>query len=171
MQAAIASKARRRERGQALVLVLIVLATVAALVWYLFHSRAETEQAAIAFAREAGTKLGRFHDAKFLDIHIGREVATQYPPSFRERLMNHLRRLGVASEQVDVEGSVSFESHFFAPRGRFQAHLVYPKNERADLHLAISSPHGRWQIDYINLVWFPHEQAPVDAGSTPPAPP
>ena len=162
----------RRDGGQIGVLLLIVLALGAGLTWWLFASRARSNQAAFAFARLAGVKLGRQHDAKFLDVHLAREVQTLFPPSFRDRLLNHLRQLGVASEQVEAEGTVSFTSTFFEPRGRFRVHLFYPSTAKADLHLTISNPHGWWQIDDINLVWFPPEQpaAPTDAAAPTAAP-
>jgi hypothetical protein len=162
----------RRDAGQVVVLLLIVLAIGAGLAWWLFASRAQSEQAAFAFARLAGVKLGREHDAKFLNVHIGREVQTRFPPSFRDRLLNHLRELGVASEQVEAEGTVSFTSTFFEPRGRFRVQLFYPNSTKAELYLTISNRPGWWQIDDINLVWSPPEKpaAEIDPAAPTAAP-
>jgi hypothetical protein len=164
MQAALPTSSRRREGGQVLVLFLIVLAVLGGIGWWLFTSRDQSGQAARAFAREAGLKLGREHDQKFLDVHIGPEVQTRYPPSYRERLLTKLRGLGVASDDVQVEGDVAFTSHFFSPHGRFKVLLGYPDTRKAELYLVVSNPHPWWQIDEINLVWYP----PATGAGAPP---
>ncbi len=161
---------RCRERGQAIVLLLIALAVVGGLAWWLSASREKSQEAATAFAREAGVRLGRQFDRRFLDVHIAPEVQTRFPASFRDRVIEHLQRFGVADENVEVEGDVAFTNHFFQPRGTFKVHLFYPSGMKADLYLTVSDPHGWWQIDYANLVWYPPGQTAPAGEAAPPAP-
>ncbi len=168
MNSALQPRHRGPERGEAIVLLLIALAVVGGIAWWLFHTRAESQEAATAFAREAGVRLGRQFDRKFLDVHIGPEVQTRFPASFRDRLIEHLQRLGVAEENVEAEGDVEFTNHFFQPHGTFKVHLFYPTGMKTDLYLTVSDPHGWWQIDYANLVWYPPGQtAPASDAALP----
>lgn len=148
-------------------MLLIVVAILGGIVWWLFTSRQQGEEAAFAFAREAGLKLAVQKDRKFLDLHLGRDVQTRYPPSWRERLFDKLRQLGVASEEIDVTGEVSFTSQFFQPQGRFRVHLLYPNATKAELQMVVFNRHGLWQFNELNLVWYPPEQpgepAPTEA--------
>ncbi|MGI8821368.1 MAG: hypothetical protein ACR2ID_10960 [Chthoniobacterales bacterium] len=161
---------RAGERGQVIVLLVIVLATVGGIAWWLFATRAASEKAARDFAHEAGLKLGREFDRKFLDVRIGSEVQTRFPSSFRDRLIDHLKRLGVASEEVEVEGDLTFTDRFFKPHGAMKVHLLYPDGMKAVLYLSISNPHGWWQFDYLNLAWYPPGQTAPAEGSEPPSP-
>lgn len=158
-----------RVAAQTVVLLLIVLAILAGIGWWLFYSRRQGEETAKAFAREAAVQLAMRHNVKFLARSLGREAQVRYPPSFRERLLSHLRRLGLATG-VDIEGQVTFTSHFFEPRGQFRARLNYP-TMYADLDIAVSNPYAWWQIDYLNLTWYPPpESRPAPAALETPAP-
>ena len=143
-----------RERGQVIVLILIVLALIGGGAWWLFTSKRQSETDARVFAQQAAERMAIQFDRKFLDQHLGPEAQVQFPPSFRERLLNHLRELGVPSPQIDLEGKVTFTSRFFEPSGQFRARLMYPEKP-AFLDLAVSRPHAHWQIDYLNLTYVP----------------
>ena len=145
---------RRTTAGQAAVLLLIVLAILGGIVWWLFSSRAQAEADARAFGKEAATRFAYDFDQKFLSAHLGKEAQMKYPPSFRDRFFERLRRLGKPTGGPDVQGDVLFTSQFFLPVGEFSCHLQYP-NAPAIIALGISRPTGRWQIDYINLTWTP----------------
>jgi hypothetical protein len=143
-----------RESGQVIVLILIVLALVGGGVWWLFTSKRQSEEDARAFAQQAAQRLAIQFDRKFLDQRLGPEAQVQFPPSFRERLLNHLRDLGVPAAQIDLDGRVTFTSRFFEPNGQFRARLMYPEKP-AFLDLIVSHPHALWQIDYLNLTYVP----------------
>jgi hypothetical protein len=154
-------------RGEALVFALILLGIGAGLLWWLFSSRAKSQDAAFAFAREATTRIALEHDRKFLDGHLAPSVQTIYPPSFRERMIDRLKQFGSPVREPEIEGQVSFRSHFFSPSGHFYARLAYPDASKAVLDLTVSNRHG-WRIDEMNLIWYPPEQ-PL-AAPPPPAP-
>ena len=143
-----------RQAGQVIVLILIVLALLGGGAWWLFNSKRQSEGEARAFAQQAAERMALQFDRKFLDQHLGLEAQVQFPPSFRERLLNRLRDLGVPAPQIDLEGKVTFTSRFFEPRGQFRARLMYPEKP-AFLDLAVSRPHALWQIDYLNLTYVP----------------
>lgn len=145
--------ASRPERGQVVVLLVIVLAVLGGGAWWLFVAKRQSEEGARAFAREAATRLALHFDQKFLDVRLGREAQVSYPPSFRERLLNRLRQLGVPAQEIELEGEVTFTSHFFEPKGQFRARLNYP-TKPAYLDLTVSN-RQTWQIDRLNLTWDP----------------
>ena len=164
---------RCRESGQAIVLVLIVVAILAALAWWLILSRQESEEQAKDFAREVATRLAVNLDRKFLDRVIAPERVAKYPPSFRDRVVEKFRGFGRPTGSVEVEGDVVFTSVFFQPSGTFRAKLNYP-DMPAVLYLMISRPKGWWQIDEMNISWTPPAatQAPTELlPAEPPAPP
>ena len=158
-----------------MVLVLIVLALIGGIIWWLFASREQSERAARDFAREVATRLAFDFDRKLLDRVMAPERTAKYPPSFRDRLIANLRKFGRPTKPVEVTGDVYFVSHFFEPIGTFRAQLDYP-DMPAELQFAISRPRGWWQIDDINVTWElppPPEPPPIDpaAIATPSATP
>ena len=154
-----------RPSGQIVVLLLILLAIFGGGAWWLTISKRQSETGARAFAREAAARLALRFDQKFLDQRLGPEAQVRFPPSFRERLFNHMRELGVPTPEIELDGSVRFTSYFFEPEGQFRARLNYP-TKPAYLDLTVSHPHALWQIDYLNFTWDPTplptpEPAPV----------
>jgi hypothetical protein len=61
-------------------------------------------------------------------------------------------QLGVPQQPMNIEEQVTFESHFFEPKGYFTAHLFYPTSA-ATMQIAVSHPVGKWQLD--NLTFTP----------------
>ena len=137
-----------------MLLLLIVVAILVALGWWLFSARAARAQEAKAFAREVATRLAFDLDRKVLDLRLGREAQVRYPPSFRDRLIERLRGFGRPAGPIEVKGDVVFTSHFFQPSGLLRAELSYPEM-RVYLDLTISHPQMWWQIDTIMLSWEP----------------
>ena len=142
-------------------LVLVVVAIIIGVAWWLIKSRQQSEIEAKNFVRETATRLAFDLDRKLLDRVIAPEQVAKYPPSFRDRVIQKLRGFGRPSGSVDVEGELFFTNHFFLPSGNFRAKLTYPTTPVV-LYLAISRPKGWWQINELNISW---DQAP------PPPPP
>jgi hypothetical protein len=161
---------RWHERGQAIVLVLIVVAILAGIAWWLILSRHESEAQARDFARDAATRLAVNFDRKFLDRVIAPDRVAKYPPSYRDRVIEKLRGFGQPIGPVEVEGDVIFQSYFFQPSGTFEAKLKYAHMPAA-IHLAVSRPKGWWQIDDLNISWNQPAPAPAPVLQPTPAPP
>ena len=149
-------------------MVLILVAVLGGIVWWLNSARQQSEQEARAFARDVATRLAFDLDRKLLDRVIAPEQVAKYPPSFRDRIINKLRGFGRPTGEVEVNGDVYFTSHFFSPVGTFHAKVNYP-NTPAGIHLSISRPRGWWQIDDMNVSWDqpPPEPPPVVPTLTP----
>ncbi|HSH38155.1 MAG TPA: hypothetical protein VK993_05160 [Chthoniobacterales bacterium] len=165
----IAGRVRHRERGQSAVLVVVLLAIVGGIAAWLFAARARSEAEAREFARDAATRLAVDLDRKFFDRAIAPDRVAKYPPSYRDRVIDKLRGFGRPIAPVELEGSVSFTSHFFQPTATFRAHLRYPQMP-ANLYLTISRPRGWWQIDDMNISWeqaAPPEPPPAPAAAAP----
>jgi hypothetical protein len=154
-----------RERGQAIILILVVIAVGAGIAWWLFTARQQSEEEARAFARDAARRMAFDLDRKFLDRVIAPDQVAKYPPSFRDRIIEKLRGFGRPSGDIELDGKVHFTSHFFEPTARFRARLTYPQSP-VDLYLAISRPKGWWQIDDMNVSW----DQPPPPETPPPSP-
>ncbi|MEO5722228.1 MAG: hypothetical protein ABIR71_12250 [Chthoniobacterales bacterium] len=148
---------QQRERGSVLVLLFIVLAILGGGFWWLQNANKVSEAEARTFAREAVTRLVMQFDLRFIDARWSPESQTQYPPSYRERMVYYLREMGTPTPDFKMEGTVTFTSRFFDPRGQFRAHLKYPARS-AEVDIAVSQPRGHWEIDYLNVTW---NEAPV----------
>ena len=159
----------RRPSGQVIVLLAIVLAILGGGFVWLVYSARKSEAEARAFARETVARMAIRFDRKYVDSHFASESQQQFPPSFRERMLYNLHQLGVAEGDFKINGAVTFTSHFFDPHGQYRAHLSYPGNKSADLDLAVSQPHGWWQIDSLNLTYDLPTAAPTPAVQATPA--
>ncbi len=143
---------RRRRSGQTIVFLLIVIALIGAGIWWLVTAKRENEQQARDFAAELGTRLAVNYDVKFLSMHLAPKAQVAYPPSFRDRLIENLRRLGTPTQPVGVTGKVQFTSYFFEAKGSFRVELDYP-SAPAYLDLVVSHPKALWQVDGLNFTW------------------
>ena len=150
-------------------MVLIVVAIIGGIAWWMVRAREGSKRDAKEFVRQAATRLAFEHDRKFLDRVIAPDRVSKYPPSFRERLVEKLRGFGRPSAPPEVEGEVLFVRGFFEPMGNFTAKLPYANQPPATLQFAISRPKGWWQIDNVNVLW--ELPQPVEVAPAPPPPP
>lgn len=160
---------RRSESAQTVVLVLIVVAILGGIAWWMYSARDQREAEAKQFARTVATRLAFDLDRKLLDRVIAPERVARYPPSYRDRIIDKLRGFGRPVASPEVSGDVFFTSGFFSPTGTFRADLQYPDMPAA-IYLAVSQPKGWWQIDDINVSWDP-PPLPEPPPSTAPASP
>jgi hypothetical protein len=143
---------RTETRGEGLVVVIILVAIIAAGMWWLFSIKKQSDKDARAFGRELIEKLAVNHDQAFFADHLGPQAKMDYPPSQQQYLMNKLKELGTPAQPIAIDEKVTFESHFFAPRGYFTGHLNYP-GQPATMEVAVSHPVGKWQIDNLTMTW------------------
>jgi hypothetical protein len=169
----LARTARIKGEG-GIALLVIVLLLLSGIVWWLYSSRQDAEKNAHIFATEVTKRVAISYDEKFLHVHLSPEAQIQYMKSWRDRLLDRLRDLGVPAQPIDVQGDVAFTSYFFDPKGTFRAQLNYPTTS-AQLDLGISRGMTVWQVDSINLTWNPPptptaEPSPVVTPTPTPAP-
>ena len=145
---------RSRASGQGLVVVIIVLALIGGAAWWLFSNKQTMDREARAFGKEAIERLVVHHDATFLANNLSPQARLENPPSQQQYIISKFQQLGVPAQPIQIEENVTFESHFFEPKGYFTAHLNYPAGP-ATLQIAVSHPVGKWQLD--NLTFAPSQ--------------
>jgi hypothetical protein len=141
---------RSNASGQGIVIVIILLALVGVGAWFLFSNKQALEKDARAFGNEAIQRLAVNHDLNFLTERLGPQARYDYPPSQQHEMISKLQEFGVPMQPIPIDGTVTFESHFFQPKGFFLAHLNYP-GRPVTLEIATSHPASRWQLDTIKL--------------------
>jgi hypothetical protein len=149
----LARTARIKGEGGVALLV-IVLLILSGIVWWLYSSRQDAEKNARIFATEVAKRVATNYDEKFLHVRLSPAAQIMYLQSWRDRLMDRLRELGVPAQPIAAQGDITFTSYFFDPRGTFRAQLNYPTTS-AYLDLVISRGMTVWQIDEINLTANP----------------
>jgi hypothetical protein len=149
----LARTARIKGEG-AIALLVIVLLLLGGIVWWLYSSRQDAEKNARIFANEVVKKVAVNYDEKYLHVKLSPEAQVQYLKSWRDRLMDRMRELGVPAQPIEVQGNVSFTSYFFDPHGTFTAPLKYPTTS-ATLEVGVSRGMTVWQVDTINVIWEP----------------
>ena len=143
---------RSNTSGQGLVVVIILLAITAGGAWWLFNNKQTMDREARAFGREMIQRLTVNHDAAFFANHLSPQAKVDNPRSKQEYIMSKLQELGVPAQPIQIDESITWESHFFEPRGFFTAHLIYP-TQTASLQIAVSHPVSKWQLDDITMTW------------------
>lgn len=164
---------RKGEGG--LALCIILLAILGGALWFLYSSRAEAQEKAREFAGKIVKSMAVDYDVKFLNLHMTPQAQANYIPSWRDRMVQHLKSFGPLTKPIETKGDVTFNSMFFDPHGIYQSDLTYA-NMTARLNVGISRGMNAWQVEEIELVWTPPPTptpAPeVSATPTPtPAPP
>jgi hypothetical protein len=163
-------------KGQVIVLLVIVLAILGGGLWFLYSSRQDAEKNGRAFAALVAKRLAVNYDEKFFHVRLSAPAQITYLQSWRDRMLQQLRQLGVPSQPIEMKGDMAYTSYFFQPRGNFRAELKYPTTT-AYLDMVISRGMTVWQIDEINLTWnppptpTPTPTPEVTATPTPPPPP
>jgi hypothetical protein len=137
---------RSNTSGQGLVVLLIVLALIGGGTWWLFSQKQVADKEARVFGREAIERLVVHHDKAFLTNNLSPQARLDNPPSQQEYIISKFTELGVPVQPIQIDEHVTWESHFFAPKGYFTARLNYPSGA-ATLEIAISHPVGKWQLD------------------------
>lgn len=141
---------RSNESGQGLVVVIILIALLGGGLWYLYSNKNALEKDCRAFGKEAVERLAVNHDLNFFADRLGPQARYEYPPSQQQYIISKLVELGTPAQPIAIEGTVTFESRFFEPKGYFVAKLNYPSRP-ATLEILTSHPASRWQIDEIKL--------------------
>jgi hypothetical protein len=143
-------KTRRNIAGQGLVVVIIFLALVGGGAWWLYSHKQAMDKEGRAFGRETIQRLTVNHDLSFFTNNLGPQARLDYPPSQQQYILSKFNELGVPQQPIKIEESMTWESHFFEPKGYFTAHLNYPA-QAATLQIAISHPVSKWQIDNLTM--------------------
>ncbi len=161
---------RKGEGG--LAICIILLALLGGGVWFLYSSRAEAQKKAGEFAEHIVQSLAVNYDLRFLNAHMTPQAQANYIPSWRDRMVQHLKGFGPLTKPIETKGDVTFTSVFFDPHGMYQTELTYA-NMTAKLNVAISRGMNAWQVEEIELLWIPPPTptpSPVLAASPTPTP-
>jgi len=137
---------RSNASGQGLVIVIILLAIFGCAAWWLFKNKKTMDHDARAFGHEFIQRLTVNHDAAFLADHLSPQARVDNPQSEQGFIMQRMQELGVPAQPIRIDENVTWESHFFEPKGFFTAHLNYP-TQNATLQISVSHPVGKWQVD------------------------
>jgi hypothetical protein len=143
---------RKGEGG--LAICIILLALLGGAVWFLYSSRAEAEKKARGFAGQIVQSLAVNYDVRFLNSHMTPQAQLNYIPSWRDRMVQHLKGFGPLTKPIETKGDVTFNSMFFDPHGMFKSELTYA-TMTATLNVGISRGMNAWQVEDIELVWTP----------------
>jgi hypothetical protein len=140
--------------GQGLVVVIIFLALIGGGAWWLFSHKQAMDHEGRAFGREMIQRLAVNHDLSFFTNNLGPQARLDYPPSQQQYILQKFTELGAPQQPIKIDENMTWESHFFEPKGYFTAHLNYPA-QGATLQIAISHPVSKWQLDNLTMTWEP----------------
>jgi hypothetical protein len=148
----LTNKWRSNEAGSGLVILIVLLAVVGGIIWWLFSTKEASDRDARAFGRKMIQSLAVQHDKDFFANNLGPQARMEFPPSNQQYMIGKLTEMGAPTQPIKIEENITFESKFFSPRGFFTAHLNYP-GQGATMELAISHPVSKWQVDNLTLTW------------------
>lgn len=146
---------RSKLSGQGLVVILILVAILVGIWWYLHSTKASTEQDAIRYGHDVIDRLVNKHDRSILDNDLAPQAKMEMPPSQRDYLIQRFVQLGAPTPPIQIEDSVSFDQVMGGlmstnPHGIFTAHLNYPA-QSVTLQLATSQGSTKWLIENITM--------------------
>ncbi len=146
---------RSKLSGQGLVVVLILVAILVGIWWYLQSTKAATEKDGIRYGHDIINRLVINHDRSILDNDLAPQAKMEMPPSQRDYLIQRLTQFGSPTQPIKIDDSVSFDTSVFGmvsanPHGIFTAHLNYPA-QSVTLQLATSQGATKWLIENITI--------------------
>ena len=146
---------RSKLSGQVFVLIFIILAIFGGILWYLHSTKSATEQDGIRYGHDVIDRLVNKHDRSLLETDLAPQAKMEMPPSARDYMVQQFAQLGVPSQPLQIEDSVSFDTSFFGliaanPHGIFTVHLNYPA-QPVTVQLATSQGATKWLIENITI--------------------
>jgi hypothetical protein len=146
----LSKKAHNRTAGDGLVFVIIFLALIGVGVWWLYQHKNSMDKEGRAFGRQAIEALTVRYDKNFYNANLSPQARVNNPPSVQEALVQQLQQLGTPAQPIKIDENMTWENHFFEPKGYFTAHLNYPARG-ATMQIAISHPVSKWQLDDVTF--------------------
>ena len=106
-------------------LLVILLLILGGIVWWLYAARRDAAKNARQFAEQIVQTMAVNYDVRFLNLHMTPQAQVTYIPSWRDRMVQHLKSFGPLTKPIEVKGDVTFSSVFFDPHGMFETELTY----------------------------------------------
>jgi hypothetical protein len=133
------------ESGQTLVFIIIVIAVIAAGLFFLNSMRKDAKVEGESFARELIEKCAFQHDVKWLHTKVASDRRAAIPPAMDDQFIYYLTKLGVPDRNYVLDGKLEFDSYFVSPHGSYKTILTYP-TQHATVNFTIARPSGIWLI-------------------------
>lgn len=141
-----------RERGQALVFIIIVIAVIGGGLYFLYSMRRNSLVEGERFARQVIERCAFQHDVKFLRSSVAADRRLAVPPAMDDQFIYYLTKLGVPDRNYSLNGELAFESYFFSPHGTYKTILTYP-DQHATVSVSIARPSGIWLVTDFGVTW------------------
>jgi hypothetical protein len=133
------------ESGQALVFIIIVVAVIAAGLFFLNSMRKDAKVEGNAFAHEVIEKCAFQHDVNWLHTKVASDRRVAIPPAMDDQFIYYLTKLGVPDRNYTLDGQLEFDGYFVSPHGSYKTILTYP-TQHATVNFTIGRPSGIWLI-------------------------
>ena len=138
-----------------MVVLLILVAILVGIWWYLHSTKTATEKDAIRYGHDIINRLVINHDRSILDNDLAPQAKMEMPPSSRDFLIQQITQFGTPSQPIQIDDNVSFDQVLGGlmatnPHGIFTAHLNYPA-QAVTLQLATSQGATKWLIENITV--------------------
>jgi hypothetical protein len=143
---------RTTESGAALAFIVIVIAIIAAGLFFLNSMRNDAKVEGDQFAHELIEKCAFQHDVKWLHTKVASDRRVELPPSKDDEFIYYLTKLGVPDKNYNLTGKLEFEGYFVSPHGNYQAILTYP-TQHATVTFAIGRPSGIWLVTDFGVTY------------------
>src|SRR5947207_16009236 len=143
---------RASEAGQALVFIIIVIAVIAAGLFFLNSMRNDAKVEGERFAHEIIEKCAFQHDVRWLHGKVASDRRMAVPPAMDDQFIYYLTKLGVPDRNFNLTGQLQFDHYFGSPHGTYQAILTYP-DQHATVSLTIARPSGIWLVTDFGVTY------------------
>ena len=143
---------RATESGSVLVFIIIVIAVIAAGLFFLNSMRNNAKAEGESFAREIIEKCAFQHDVNWLHGKVASDRRVTVPPAMDDQFIGYLTKLGVPDRNYVLDGKLEFENYFISPHGSYKAILTYPA-QHATVNFTISRPSVLWLITDFGVTY------------------
>jgi hypothetical protein len=140
------------EGGSALVFIIIVIAVIAAGLFFLNSMRKDAKVEGERFAREMIEKCAFQHDVKWLHSNVASDRRITIPPAMDDQFIYYLTKLGVPDRNYILDGQLEFDGYFVSPHGSYKAILTYP-SQHATVNFSIARPSGLWLVTDFGVTY------------------
>src|SRR4051812_4679365 len=94
------------QSGSELVVVIVIVAIIGGIYWWLWSTKTQSDHEARAFGREMINRLTVKHDLNYFSSNLSPQARLDMPPSVQKGMMEKLTSMGAPAQPIKIDENI-----------------------------------------------------------------